>query len=48
MKTQNAFWTTILLLTALGIGACTPELAQVEGPAAEQSSQEPQEQESGA
>jgi hypothetical protein len=48
MKTQNAFWTTILLLVVLGIGACTPELAQVEGPDTEQSSQEPQEQGSGA
>lgn len=48
MKSQNAFWTAILLLAALGIGACSPELTQQEGPAAEQSTQEPQEQGSGA
>jgi hypothetical protein len=48
MKSLNAFWTTILLLAALGIGACTPELTQQEGQATEQTSQQPQEPGDGA
>ena len=47
MKSQNAFWTTILLLVALGIGGCTPELIQQEEPAAEQSSEQAQKQATG-
>jgi hypothetical protein len=46
MKSHNAFWTTILLLVALGIGGCTLELTQQEE-ATGQTSQAPQEQEAG-
>jgi len=45
MKSQNAFWTTIFLLVAIGIGGCLVEATQQEGPPTGQSSQEPQEQE---
>jgi hypothetical protein len=47
MKKQNGFWTAVLLMVALGIGGCTLELTQEEGPTTGQNSQEPQEQEAG-
>lgn len=45
MKSQNAFLATMLLLTALGIGGCSLDLAQEEGPATGQNNPESQEQE---
>jgi len=36
-----------LLLVALGIGGCLVEATQQDGPASQQSSQEPQQQKSG-
>ena len=47
MKSQNVFWTAALLLVALGIGGCLVEATQQDGPASQQSSQEPQQQEAG-
>jgi hypothetical protein len=44
MKSQNAFWSTILLLIALGIGGCSLELTQQEEPATGESREEQQKQ----
>jgi hypothetical protein len=48
MKSHNGFWTAFLLLAVLGIASCSLELAQEEQPAAEQTSEKPQEQQTGA
>lgn len=48
MKSQKAFWTTILLLAALGLGGCMHEVTQQRGAGTGQASaQEPEERSSG-
>jgi hypothetical protein len=45
MKTQNAFWTTVLVLAALTIGGCSLEVTQEDEPGERQANQQPQDQE---
>jgi hypothetical protein len=47
MKSQHVFWTTILLLVALGLGGCLEEATQERVPVPGQTSQRPQQQEAG-
>jgi hypothetical protein len=45
MKSHHMFWTTILLLLALGFGGRLEEATQERGPVPGQTSQESQQQE---